>query len=84
MEVGDSVRYFDQYGKEHNALVTAVWNGASYGSSEPGLNLVLVSDNDAETDQYGRQISRQTSVIHAVSQPAHGRYWMREGEKKAA
>ena len=71
-EIGDIVEYVDPVGKSHKALVTANWGIASPTAS---LNLVYVSDNESETDQYGRQIRRDTSVVHETSQPAHGRFW---------
>jgi hypothetical protein len=72
MEVGDHVIYIDPVGKEHKALVTANW-----GKDTPmkSLNIVYVSDNEAETDSYGRQIKHDTSVVHESAQPAHGRKW---------
>jgi hypothetical protein len=44
--------------------------------TNPSINLVFVSDDDSQSDPYGRQIARQTSVCHKNSQPAHGMYWM--------
>jgi hypothetical protein len=29
----------------------------------------------ATTNSYGRQIERQTSIVHQSNQPAHGNYW---------
>lgn len=73
MVIGDHVIYVDEYGREHNALVTAIWG---IDSPTKSLNLVYVSDDSAKTDQYGRQICRDaTSVVHESSQPAHGRKW---------
>lgn len=68
LEVGSVVEYVDPVGKPNNALVTAVWGPTC-------INVVLMSDNDAETDTYGRQIKRFTSVCHKGLSPAHGNYW---------
>jgi hypothetical protein len=73
LEVGSSVLYFDEFSKEHAAVVTAVWPQMMNGES--GCNLVYVSGDETKTDPYGRQIERATSVVHGSSQPASGRYW---------
>jgi hypothetical protein len=80
MEIGDAVRYYDGHGKKHSAIVTQVW-GCPAGATEPSLNLVYVSPEESETDQYGRQIKRNTSVVHRDSQGAHGCYWERRVTK---
>lgn len=41
----------------------------------PSLNLVFVTDDETQTDPYGRQIARNTSVCHKSAQAAHGMYW---------
>lgn len=41
----------------------------------PSLNVVYVSKDSAQTDSYGRQIARATSVPHESVQPAHGMKW---------
>lgn len=76
--VGQHVVYVDQYGKRHDALITIWWSAYEPYLSEtgqPGCNLVLVSGEEAKTDSYGRQIERETSVVHRSKQVAHGRYW---------
>lgn len=73
VKIGDAVTYVDQFGVEHNALVTQVWSGGP----PPGINCVYVSDNEDERDQYGRQIRREaTSVQHerGVGETP-GRFW---------
>jgi hypothetical protein len=72
MDIGSEITYTDPRGRKHRALVTANW-----GIDTPvkAVNLVYVSDDEGETDQYGRQIKRDTSVPHKDSQAAHGRYW---------
>lgn len=71
---GDVVTYVDQFGKPHNAVVTAYWD---YGKNEPGkaLNLVYVVDDESKSDSYGRQIERATSVSIQSESTAHGRYY---------
>lgn len=73
VQIGDTVTYVDPYGKKHPALVTIVWRRTD--GRAPGINLVYVSDNEAEQDSCGRQIKRETSVVHQSDQPAHGSYW---------
>jgi len=74
MQIGDAVRYTDAHGKQHAAIVTQVWS-PPVGATQPSLNLVYVSPDESETDQYGRQIKRNTSVVHRDNQGAHGLYW---------
>lgn len=66
--------YIDPQNMAHMALVTADWN---ITEEDPlgSVNLVYVSDNTEETDQYGRQIKRDTSVPHETKQSAPGRKW---------
>lgn len=68
LKVNDLVIYADPVGKPLNALVTAVWGPTC-------INIVLVSDNENETDSYGRQIKRFTSVCHKSVMNVHGNYW---------
>ncbi len=70
-KVGDTVTYFDEHGKPHNALVTANWGTGS----TPSINLVWIDSDETKTDSYGRQIARNTSVVHKSNQSAHGCYW---------
>lgn len=77
---GAAIVYVDEFGKPHDALVTT-WHGLDHyrvhaPQLEPGVNLVLVSQDETKTDSYGRQIERKTSVCHKGVQPAHGWYWM--------
>jgi hypothetical protein len=39
------------------------------------INLAYVSGNLEDTDSYGTQIKRETSVCHQSNQSAPGRYW---------
>lgn len=66
--VGETVIYHDPHNKPHNALVTAVWGVTC-------INLLYVSDNPAETDQYGRQLKRVSSNSHKSLNTAPGNYW---------
>lgn len=74
--LGQKVVYVDSKGVDHDALVTCVW-------SETCINVVYVSDNPNEKDDYGWQIKRETSVTKAtVEGQAHGRYWRFDDEPK--
>ena len=82
-DIGTHVLYVDEHAKVHDAIITQWWGPApgtlieGYVSptGEPGCNLVFVSGDAEKKDTYGRQIERETSVIHKTAQPAHGRYW---------
>lgn len=79
LKTSDHVVYVDQVGRRHEALVTIVWeNNPHYSPSTPapGCNLVFVSGDESKDDPYGRQIERETSVVHKTNQPAHGNYWL--------
>lgn len=71
-QIGEIVEYVDHHGKPHKAIVTANWSG---GQENGAINLVFVSADDAKTDQYGRQIERDTSVVHKSRQTAPGNFW---------
>lgn len=84
--VGDTVIFTDEYGRDLNALVVAVFGEAEVCESPhyptgrqlfmPCINAVWVSLDENKHDPYGRQIERDhTSIIHASSQPAGGIYW---------
>jgi len=69
VKVGELVHYVNPVGVPSNALVTAVWGPTC-------INVVIVSDDEKETDCYGRQIKRHTSCSHKAQLPqAHGNYW---------
>lgn len=67
-KVGEMVIFTDPKGVDHNALVTTVWGPYC-------INLVRLSDNPDETDQYGRQIKRESSVSIGSAHSAHGNYF---------
>lgn len=76
VEIGDPVVYHDPKGQPYNALVTCVHTRAPHHC----VNLVIVSNDENERDQYGRQIRRVTSVYHGSYAAVHGVYWRRHGE----
>ena len=72
--VGDQVIFSDPLGRDHPALVTAVW-------SETCVNLVFVSGDETRKDQYGRQLERQSSCVHGSQMHTHGNYWYMANEE---
>lgn len=86
VKIGDAVVFVDPVARLRPAIVTAVWWRRVYGgdrppegeidsSFSPGINVVIVSDDPAKEDSYGRQIERVTSIPHQTNQSAHGNYW---------
>lgn len=82
LEIGDPVIFVDSHGVEHNALTTNVFgqlpgNDPWMFKIEPGwapcVNLIYVVKDEKKTDSHGQQMARESSVVHAVNQPA-GRY----------
>ena len=71
--IRDSVTFVDALSQSHSALVTAVF---TRGNEPPGVNVVYVSEDPDAHDQYGRQLVRETSIVHKDQQPAHGMYWV--------
>lgn len=71
VEIGDSITYVDEYAIPHRGLVTNVFGTTPVSA----INLIYVSHDTNEIDQYGRQIKRETSVVPKTQQTAHGRYW---------
>ncbi len=69
--VGDVVIFHDSKGLPHNAIVICVFSPDS--GSMPLLNMVMIEAEGME-DTYGRQIKRETSVIHK-SNGVHGNVW---------
>ena len=69
--IGSVVQYVDEVGKAHDALVTCV-----FGNTEPhSINVMYVSSDEKKEDSYGRQVERETSVVHESMQGAHGQFW---------
>jgi len=79
-KVGDHVVYVDKLGQAHDALVTIWWGPGpnrivDYQPDPTGEPGCFVSGDEKKDDTYGRQIERETSVIHRSVQPAHGNFW---------
>ncbi|KKN88048.1 hypothetical protein LCGC14_0251200 [marine sediment metagenome] len=72
LKLGETVRYVDARGRERPALVTAIHGSVE---NDPSINLVIVSDDEERHDAYGRQIERETSVVHESDQGADGNFW---------
>ena len=72
LQIGDVIIYIDPVKKEHNALVTAIHGDAEAKSS---INLILISDDENKGDEYGRQLERQTSIVHRDNQSAGANCW---------
>ena len=77
-EVGQPVIFHDAHERPIPAILTAI-HGSVYEREGikhyPCVNLVFCSLDNEKTDPYGRQIERQTSVVHKHSQSAGGFYW---------
>lgn len=76
LKVGGLVVFVDALGAQHNALVTAIWGDPE---KVPCINVVFVGAEEL-VDNYGRQIKRNTSLVHKSQQPAHGNYYMMPGD----
>lgn len=75
-DVGVHVRFFDPTGREHDALITAVWGPQC-------INCVYVLKDPSQNDMYGRKTTKQyTSIMHGAVQQAHGNYWLWPGEER--
>ena len=82
VKITDVVTFVDATGVPHNALVTAVFEGAQGEETPPSVNVVYVSDDSAEHDQYGRQLAeRVTSIVHKSSQSALSFFWRGTDER---
>lgn len=88
LSMGGSVIFFDQFGMEHNALLTNVFGKREVTTfkeegaetlteqiSNPCVNVLLVSPDVKREDSYGRQIERQTSVMHYSQSTAWGNFY---------
>lgn len=71
---GDHVIFIDEMKVEHNALVTNDFGADEHGGT-PAVNVVYISGNKDEEDPYGRQIKRETSIVHCNDNSAHARCW---------
>jgi len=87
LKPGDFVIFHDTYGKAHNALLTNVFSSGVGKDNVPFyddtgcMNLVYVSENEAEIDNGGRQIKRASSVSHVSKTNVHGYYWRKPDEQ---
>lgn len=51
------------------------------GTDWPSVNLVVVDSNEGAQDQYGRQISHPSSVVHWTNNSAQGFCWRFRDER---
>lgn len=79
---GSVVTYLDEYGREHNALVTECWSAKPWDDEKPlkyindspesnwppCINIVYVTSDPNRKDQYGRQTVHESSVSHVSQQ----------------
>ena len=74
---GDVVMYVDRVGRKQPALVTNVFDYATANGPAPfpTVNLALISQDEAREDSYGRQLERETSIVHKTNTTAPGFYW---------
>lgn len=72
LKIGSAVIWIDSMRQPHNALVTAIHGDAE---NKPAINLLIVSDDANKRDEYGRQIERQTSVVHIGNNSAGAFCW---------
>ena len=77
-EVGQHVVYVDQWSIPRDSLITIWWlSQPAYQPQNPtpGCNLVFIEGDPKRDDSCGRQMGRETSVVHKSNQVAKGRYW---------
>ncbi len=79
INVKGPIIFVDEYGIPRDALVTMKFTGMS-GGNVHGCNLVFVEGDPKRDDSYGRQMGRETSVVHKSVQAAPGNYWCHESE----
>jgi len=72
LEIGSVVLFVDNRYQVHEALVTAIHGNPK---EKPCINLVYVTKDDSRQDGYGRQIDRETSVVHISNNSAGGYCW---------
>lgn len=77
-QVGDAVIYTNTLGQDVNAIVCAAWGNDPFGA----ISVAYVSTDPGMQDNYGRQVGRAASVVHATRQGAPGNYWRRAGEER--
>jgi hypothetical protein len=79
VKIGDAVVFVNPVALRLPALVTNVFEYVP--SPNPTINVVAVSEDEAEKDNYGRQTKRYTSVPHQKNSTAHGYYWREAGDE---
>lgn len=93
LDVGQFVRYCSQDRHWYDAIVTAVHGephkATHYQTGEevlsyPCVNLVFVVNDEERQDQYGRQIERETSVMHYGGYAASGFFWCHPEDEEEA
>lgn len=90
VKIGQAVIFIDEQRVEHDALVTMTWGKTEWDDEKPlvsdtsektnwptCLNLVYVLNDEARSDQYGRQTRHVTSVVHESLQQSAGGYMWR-------
>lgn len=80
VEIGQPITYVDHHGVPRPALVTQVWGECRYDDdgklcNAPCINIVCVSLDEKKDDSWGRQVERDSSVVHEMDQQAHGNFW---------
>lgn len=79
LRLGQHIVYVDEHGRKRDALVT---NVGVPSDPKTWINLVIVSDDTAQTDSYGRKIERRTSV-GAYHEGWIGNFWLLPKEDEA-
>lgn len=76
LKVGMAVRYWDEYRREHDALLTDVHGEIQEIDGNvyiPCVNVVYVSKEEKKRDPHGRQLERDASVVHRNDMHIEGR-----------
>ncbi len=68
--IGEMVLFTDSKRQVHQSLVTWVHGSLENCGYMPSINLVYVSGDERQEDPYGRQITRETSVVHVEQNSA--------------
>jgi hypothetical protein len=86
VQIGSPVKVVDEFGVEHDGLVTQPWGSGPDGAQEYddsdgkqvtlAINVVFVSGDQTKTDTYGRQTEHLSSCVHrSIKGECPGRYW---------
>ena len=89
LRIGQPILYVDSKGVEQHALITHVWGcyeGEDHDGNKLGpytqeqyeetcINVCYMSKDESKTDDYGRQLERDTSVCFAGNMSVRGRCW---------